>query len=492
MTNSTNAGTHPLTFSLRRLGLIGSVAFFALFVFLWSAAPAQAQLRAMGPTHPDPDVAPYPFWYEDVNGVRLQLCVSDAAGAPAFCGNTAADLNVESGVPPEPDAGGEGFWWMAVADTAFQPTFGVGNGVTDILYEAAIEASTFPPTRPTSATSTGASVFSRMRVRISTTIGGTYVLVHPFGTHTYTNVGTGTRAINDTVDFGCRAIDFVPPESCFDGVAPDFDAVLSDPGVTIAEPRAPVSGTCTCRPIDTFLKWDPAVNPQAPPGFLGDGGLGIGTPHEVVGAPVNNADGLPQNYVELYRLNAAGERELVARTDLFQIEGWLTAGPTQPDLTAASDSGASQVDNITFDTTPTFSGSASAGATVNIYDGTTPLGSTIAAPGTGLYSFTAGALAEGPHAISATEQTLLDPLTESEHSASLNMTVDVTAPAAPALPDLLAASDSGSSSTDNITNDTTPTFAGNAAANMTVNILVDGISRGSGAASAAGSYSITT
>lgn len=49
--------------------------------------------------------------------------------------------------------------------------------------------------------------------------------------------------------------------------------------------------------------------------------------------------------------------------------------------------------------------------------------------------------------------------------------IDRTAPAAPSPPDLTAASDTGPSSTDNITNDTTPAFTGIAEANSTVTVI---------------------
>jgi hypothetical protein len=64
-------------------------------------------------------------------------------------------------------------------------------------------------------------------------------------------------------------------------------------------------------------------------------------------------------------------------------------------------------------------------------------------------------------------------------------------PAAPSTPDLAAASDSGISSTDNVTNDNTPTFTGTAEAGSTVTIFANGVNVGSGVA-AGGSYSITT
>jgi hypothetical protein len=75
-------------------------------------------------------------------------------------------------------------------------------------------------------------------------------------------------------------------------------------------------------------------------------------------------------------------------------------------------------------------------------------------------------------------------------------TIDTTpatpdAPPAPSVPDLVASSDTGASSTDNVTTDTTPTFTGTAPTGSTVTVLVDGVARGS-AAAPAGTYSVTT
>jgi len=60
----------------------------------------------------------------------------------------------------------------------------------------------------------------------------------------------------------------------------------------------------------------------------------------------------------------------------------------------------------------------------------------------------------------------------------------------PGLPDLAAASDKGASSTDNVTNVTTPTFTGTATPALTVNLFADGVLVGSGKANAAGVWSI--
>ncbi len=65
-------------------------------------------------------------------------------------------------------------------------------------------------------------------------------------------------------------------------------------------------------------------------------------------------------------------------------------------------------------------------------------------------------------------------------------------PPAPSTPDLKADSDTGSSSTDNLTKDTTPTFTGTAEAGSTVRILVDGVQQGTDTDTSDGTYSITT
>jgi hypothetical protein len=76
-------------------------------------------------------------------------------------------------------------------------------------------------------------------------------------------------------------------------------------------------------------------------------------------------------------------------------------------------------------------------------------------------------------------------------AASYSFRVDTTRPAAPSRPDLVAASDTGTSSTDNITKLTTPQFNGQAEAGSTVSILVDGTEKGTGTATG-GNYSIVT
>ncbi len=76
-------------------------------------------------------------------------------------------------------------------------------------------------------------------------------------------------------------------------------------------------------------------------------------------------------------------------------------------------------------------------------------------------------------------------------TATHNITVDTVAPASPGTPDLIATSDKGVSSTDNITNDNTPTFSGTGVNGTTVTLL-DGTTVVGSAVVSGGTYSITT
>jgi hypothetical protein len=108
------------------------------------------------------------------------------------------------------------------------------------------------------------------------------------------------------------------------------------------------------------------------------------------------------------------------------------------------------------DTTPTLAGTAEANSTVSIYDGATLLGTT-AANGSGAWSFTTSALSQGSHSFTATATDKAGNL--SSASAAYTETIDTTPP--PAAVAISAISpDSGSSSSDFITNHTTLTVTG--------------------------------
>jgi hypothetical protein len=125
-------------------------------------------------------------------------------------------------------------------------------------------------------------------------------------------------------------------------------------------------------------------------------------------------------------LPAPGAANSLGANKAIVIDTAFPAAPSTPDLTAGSDSGSSSTDNLTNDTTPTFIGTAEAGATVKLYDtdGTTEIGSGTATGGN--WSITASALSVGAHTITAKATDAAGNV--SDASAGLSITVDTTAP----------------------------------------------------------------
>ena len=159
---------------------------------------------------------------------------------------------------------------------------------------------------------------------------------------------------------------------------------------------------------------------------------------------------------------------------------------SDPDLAPASDSGAANDDDLTFDTTPEFIGTAEIGATVVLMEGVTTLGTDVA-DGSGNWSITPGvALPAGSHTVFAVAT---DAAGNDATSGTLVIEIDTVT--AVSDPDLTAASDSGSSSTDNVTNDTTPTFTGTGEVGATVR-LVEGVTTlGTDVVDGSGNWEIT-
>ena len=85
-------------------------------------------------------------------------------------------------------------------------------------------------------------------------------------------------------------------------------------------------------------------------------------------------------------------------------------------------------DGITNDNTLTLTGTAEANATVKVFDGATLLGSATA-NGSGAWSYTTAALANGSHSLTATATDAAG--NTGAASAALSVTIDTAAPAAP-------------------------------------------------------------
>ena len=101
------------------------------------------------------------------------------------------------------------------------------------------------------------------------------------------------------------------------------------------------------------------------------------------------------------------------------------SAPSTPDMTSGTDTGISNTDNITSNTTPVFTGTAEAGSTVTLYDGVALLGTATATTG-GNWTITSSALSEGSHSVTATATDAAS--NTSAHSPSLAVTVDTSAP----------------------------------------------------------------
>ncbi len=146
---------------------------------------------------------------------------------------------------------------------------------------------------------------------------------------------------------------------------------------------------------------------------------------------------------------------------------------------------------VTDDTTPTVHGTATAGGTVKLYEGSTLLGSTVA-DAKGNWSITPGtALGEGQHSLTATVTTVANG--ESKKSGAFDFEIDLTAPGKPTIEQVYddVGMPSGALSQGQSTDDTTPTLSGKAEKGSTVLIYDNGSLLGDVVADANGNWSFT-
>ena len=141
-----------------------------------------------------------------------------------------------------------------------------------------------------------------------------------------------------------------------------------------------------------------------------------------------------------------------------------------PDLATNSDTGLSFTDNITRDNTPQFDGTVPANERVNLFADGVLVGTDATTAG-GTYAIVSSALTDGVRQMVVRFEDVAGNISPT-FSPSLNVTIDTVAPSAPtAAPDMDAASDTGVSSTDNITRDRTPKFVGTRPSNVAVHLV---------------------
>ncbi|MBE4805704.1 BapA/Bap/LapF family large adhesin [Enterobacter cloacae complex sp. P43RS] len=172
-----------------------------------------------------------------------------------------------------------------------------------------------------------------------------------------------------------------------------------------------------------------------------------------------------------------------------------TGVPSAPVISAAADNVGSIQTPLTSgqstdDTTPTLSGTATANATVTIYENGQPVGTALA-DGTGAWSFTPSTpLAAGTHTWTATVTDAAGNI--SPASPGFTLVVDSTAPTAPVISQAIddVGSITGPITSGQTTDDTVPRLVGTSEPFATVNIYEGTTLVGTGTADGSGSWSI--
>ncbi|MCG8648476.1 MAG: Ig-like domain-containing protein, partial [Pirellulales bacterium] len=201
----------------------------------------------------------------------------------------------------------------------------------------------------------------------------------------------------------------------------------------------------------------------------------------------------------------------------LEIENFAAPTPTRPDLVDGSDTGRANDDEVTADNTPTIevtadltdfanmgitidSGAGVPGADVVLTATSQSTGvvttldaSRLSAANNNLWTATFGILADGEYVIEAwvrVEDGAATPAVgRSPIGDPLTITIDTTAPSAPVGLDLVATSDDGVSSTDNITTVDAPAISGFGEPNTQVRLFANDVN---GVISLVGQSTVTT
>lgn len=252
----------------------------------------------------------FPDWYQDENAVQLQPCLNPAEPCVLIADATYDGTNPLSFPGPPVNFPAEFFYFVADADKMNVPGCPAAGFLgSNVTYRAALEGAFATTAGPIPGDQIA---FTRTKIVVSP--GGlcpntTYAFTHPYGTDLITTDSAGGVVANKkgaTIDIGCV------------GAPCDFSLPLSS------------------RVMGGFLKWDPAFQPTAPAGFLGDASAIAGTPHEVVGSPyLDPVSGTPANFLRISDpitgivLNGCTDalgNVGPCQTNLFTVSGKL-AGP---------------------------------------------------------------------------------------------------------------------------------------------------------------------
>ncbi|EKB9455013.1 BapA prefix-like domain-containing protein [Salmonella enterica] len=300
-------------------------------------------------------------------------------------------------------------------------------------------------------------------------------------TATATDAAGNTSAASEIRSF---TIDTTPPaapviDTVYDGTGP-ITGNLS-PGQITDEARPVISGTreanTTLRLYDngTLLAEIPADNSSSWR-YTPDTSLATGN-----------------HIITVIAVDAAGNASPVSDSVNFVVD---TTPPLTPVITSVSDDQAPGLGTIangqsTNDLTPTFSGTAEAGATITLYENGLVVGTTTAQPD-GAWSVSTSTLASGTHVITAVATDAAG--NSSPNSTAFTLMVDTTAPQTPILTsvvDDVAGGVTGNLANGQITNDNRPTLNGTAEAGSVVSIYDGNTLLGVTSANASGAWSFT-
>lgn len=316
-----------------------------------AASPAHAVEQTLDSHGPVDHATGYPFWFADggaagLDPVRLELCVDDVqdplcpvVGEPPVPG---AELSVPENYPDE------SFYWSGEA--------AIETGGVRARLILAMEAA-FGGTGEVAVGQQTA--FQRLRVRIDDLPPGqTYTVTSPYGVDQVESDDRGRVFM--TEDHGCMA------GPC------GFDASLSGR-------------------VGPFLRWDPAVGPDAPEGYVGDPNI----EHTVVGSPFGT------NIFRVEGPDAGGPGVDVIETDLFTVQGRIARPRATVDLPGDIYAAGTQVSIM-----PSFPGESEVHWTL------TPTGTTTGEP------------VEGSHESTGADPAAVVPLPLGEHDLTYHVEHD--------------------------------------------------------------------
>ncbi|HKR01982.1 MAG TPA: choice-of-anchor D domain-containing protein [Pyrinomonadaceae bacterium] len=269
-----------------------------------AGSPHLVPLTGVGlnPSIPNRQVGPidprhgFPMWYQDDQGLRLALCLDTNGLCLAEIPNPSLPPSVTDSLLNFP---GEAFWWSAEAEIDRN----IGGKVRLVLAKEAAFTTE-------DATIGNQISFSRIRIRIDNlTPGASYTITHPYGSVTLVADGDGDVAFNGAVADGPTILASGSGSGGGGGGTPDGEIdTTEDIGIGPSDFRAALNGK-----FSTYLRWDPAVSPAAPNGYIGDPNV----THTVIGSPFNT------NFFRVDGPNVGGSGINSIQTTLFSVQGKL-------------------------------------------------------------------------------------------------------------------------------------------------------------------------